>query len=153
MDSLGIGISTGVFSRKTQMYMKYFVKKMGLTEVDAIILINVKENPGIIQDQIGHNLSVDNAMVARSLKRMEADGLLKRMIDENNQRTKKVYIEPLGDKAVTKIVDAMSYWDSLIVDGLSDKEKRALVSALAFLKQRAEKINVNDVLAAWDKLE
>lgn len=148
MASLGIGISVGVFSRKTQAFMKAVIKKMGIKEVDAIILINVKENPGIIQDQIGHNLSVDNAMVARSLKRMEADGLIKRVVDKNNQRTKQVYIEPAGTKYVTKIIDEMQFWDSIILEGLSDQEKTALAANLAGLKKRAEQIDIEAVLAA-----
>ncbi|MFC6253647.1 MarR family winged helix-turn-helix transcriptional regulator [Secundilactobacillus hailunensis] len=148
MASLGIGISIGVFSRKTQAFMKAVIKKMGLKEVDAIILINVQENPGIIQDQIGHNLSVDNAMVARSLKRMEADELIKRVVDENNQRTKQVYIEPAGTKYVTQITDEMQFWDSIILEGLSDQEKTTLAANLVALKDRAEQIDIEAVLAA-----
>jgi len=128
--------------------MKAVIKKMGIKEVDAIILINVKENPGIIQDQISHNLSIDNAMVARSLKRMEADELIKRVVDENNQRTKQVYIEPAGTEYVTKIIDEMQFWDSIILKGLSNQEKATLAANLAGLKKRAEQIDIEAVLAA-----
>ncbi|MTV82341.1 MarR family winged helix-turn-helix transcriptional regulator [Secundilactobacillus folii] len=153
MSPLGIGISTGIFSRKARAYLKAVIKKMGIKEVDAIILINVKENPGIIQERIGQNLTLDNAMVARRLKQLEADELIKRMIDQANQRTKKVYIEPTGEEYVNRIIREMSYWDSMVVKGLSDQEKQTLASSLAFLKNRAEEININDVLTAREANE
>jgi DNA-binding MarR family transcriptional regulator len=127
----------GVFFRKSQAYMKAAFKEFGFSFVEAIVLINVCENPGIIQEKIAYNLALDDAAVARSLKQMESRGLLRREIDPGNQRTKKVHVLPEGCKYKMEMDRIMERWNAILLDGLPEHEIDCIVSALQQLRHRA----------------
>lgn len=136
----------GVFFRKSQAYMTAAFKKMGLSFLEGIILINVCENPGTIQEQIAYNLALDVAAVARCLKQMESRALLRREIDVHNQRTKKTYATDLGNVNKETLDAIMQQWNEVLFEGLTDEEINEMINALFKLREISIKIDTNQVL-------
>jgi DNA-binding MarR family transcriptional regulator len=136
----------GVFFRKSQTYMKAAFKGMGLSFVEAIVLVNVCENQGIIQEKIAHNLALDDASVARSLKQMEKKKLVHRETNINNQRAKLVTPLPGGLKQKKLIDKAMDHWNDILLKEFSEVERECIVNSLYQLREKAIKINVDEVL-------
>ena len=136
----------GFFFRKSQSYMKAAFKELGISYVDSIVLINVCEEPGIIQEKIGENLALDNAAVARSLKTMEQDGFVTRVIDVNNQRTKKVSPTQKGIDTKELVDVAMTHWNSKMLAGISESEQDVIISSLRTLRNQTMNIDMDEVL-------
>lgn len=136
----------GVFFRKSQTFMKAAFKDLGFSFVEAIVLINVCENPGIIQEKIAYNLALDDAAVARSLKQLESRGLLRREIDLDNQRTKKVYAQPEGSRSKQDMDRIMDYWNELLLEHSSPQEIESMITTLRTLRQNALDINIEQAI-------
>ncbi|PXX46381.1 DNA-binding MarR family transcriptional regulator [Hungatella effluvii] len=136
----------GVFFRKSQTYMTAAFKEMGLSFLEGIILINVCENPGAIQEQIAYNLALDVAAVARCLKQMESRTLIRREIDVNNQRTKKTYATDLGSVNKETLDTIMQQWNNALFESLTDEEVHNIVNTLLKLREISIKIDTNLVL-------
>ncbi|MDR2751486.1 MAG: winged helix DNA-binding protein [Clostridiales bacterium] len=137
---------SGVFFRKTQAYMKLAFKRLGLSFLEAIVLINVCDNPGIIQEGIANNLALDDAAVARSLKQMETGGLVRREVDESNMRTKQVYATAEGESCKKEIDFAMDHWNSIIFKNATPEEQENIVTALRRLQYKALEIDLDEAL-------
>lgn len=146
METIHFASYGGIFFRKSQAFMKAAFKKIGLSFVDSIVLINVCEHPEIIQDQIAANLALDAAAVARSLKQMEADGLVTREIDENNQRTKKVHATAKGKKSKVYIDTVMKRWNEHALEGFTEAEKKSVIAGLLRLSRNVSSVDMDTLL-------
>lgn len=143
----------GIFFRKSQAYIKASVKPYGISFVDTVVLINVCENPGIIQEKIAYNLALDDAAVARSLKHLESLDLVERTIDEANQRTKKVTVRPKGEKLKVRIDEIMLHWNNMFFEGFDSIDHDNIVKALFLLRERALEVNVDQAVRSFNYSE
>jgi DNA-binding MarR family transcriptional regulator len=136
----------GILFRKTQTFMKAVYKKLGFSFLETIILDNVCENPGTTQDMIAYNLVLDDAAVTRSLKQLEKRKLIRREIDPDNQRRKKIYPLPKAETFKKETNRIMEYWNTLLFHNFSKHEQEELVIGLQKLQQNAVSINVDQVV-------
>lgn len=145
-----LGNYGGVYFRRTQAYMKAAFKNIGLSFIDGIIVIIVCDFPGIIQDQIGTSLSLDKATVTRSLKQLERKEIIERIVDENNQRMKKVYPTSLAYKYDKMIDDFLTHWNDSILQDFTKEEYDTLMSLLIRLKNASIAQDLNAILNSLD---
>lgn len=148
INKIHFGSYYGAFYRKIQLFMREVFKKFDLNFVDGIILIFVCDNPGVIQDHIVYKLSLDKAAVARSLKLLEGLGLLTRMIDTHNQRTKLVY--PTEQAACYKeyFDKALIAWNKVLMKDMSEEERDMLVLSMSKMRDASIDIDVEQVLSS-----
>jgi DNA-binding MarR family transcriptional regulator len=119
----------GAIYRKSQLYIKAALSDRNMSFSDAMVLIYVSANPGTIQDDIGSNLSIDKSVVARSIKSLEALGLLTRTEDVSNQRVKKVYATEAAKEFKTYWNKIISQWNKTILADLTPEERSMVIDA------------------------
>ena len=127
----------GAIYRKSQLYLKAALSDRNMSFSEAMVLIYVSANPGTIQDDIGINLSIDKSVVARSIKTLEASGLLTRTEDVSNQRVKKVYATEAAKEFRTYWNKIIYQWNKTILADLSLEERRMVVDANYKIKASA----------------
>ena len=121
---------------------------MGFSFLESIVLVNVCENPGTTQELIAHNLALDVAAVARSLKQMEDRKLIRRKIDPNNQRAKMIHALQKGEIAKKEMDRITDYWNSLLFSDYSQQELEEISIVLQKIQKKAVDIDVDQVVQA-----
>ncbi len=69
-----------------------------LTKRQYLYLVRICENPGIIQEKLAEMIKVDRTTAARSIKKLEIQGFIKKKNDEENKKSKKLYATDKGEK-------------------------------------------------------
>ena len=78
-------------------------KEMQLNRGQYLYLVRIKENPGIISDHLAGMLNVDRTTTARSIKKLEDNGLIERKNDQQNKKIKHLFVTKKGDELAEKI--------------------------------------------------
>lgn len=148
--NIHFGSYYGSFYRRTQFFMREVFNKFELNFTDGIILNFIHEHPGVIQDDIAHNLSLDKAAVARSLKTLEKQGFLTRDINENNQRTKIVLPSKNSIKYKKAFDKAMILWNQQMMQDLTEQEQELVIVIMEKMKNRAISADMEILLKELD---
>lgn len=136
----------GSLYRKTQSYMKESFKELGLGFVDSIVLVVGIMHEGITQDEIANKLAIAKAVVAKSVKSLEANGLIYRMVNESDMREKHVYGTPKGLEIKKFIDEKVEAWNIMLVEDLSEEERKHVFPALRKLSHTATRASIPEFI-------
>ena len=82
------------------------------------------------QDQIAKNMEISPAAVAVTLKKLEAAGLVERVVRRENGREKEVRLTQQGKDIADTTVGLLQRTDEMITEGFTEKELEKLESFL-----------------------
>lgn len=104
-----------------------------------MIIREILDNPGISQDKLAENLSIDKSTVAKAVKKLEEHGLIVRTKSKDDSRK---YEITATDKA-GKIRDRMKYEfekrSTALLDGISEEELDVFNTTLKKIEGNIEK--------------
>ncbi|WP_462409819.1 MarR family winged helix-turn-helix transcriptional regulator [Neobacillus sp. Marseille-QA0830] len=87
-----IGKLISYIYRQNQKYLTKILKPYGIGGGGQhSFLMEIMRNPGISQDQLTAKLKFDKATTARAVKQLEAEGYVKRTIDQTDRRYNQLY--------------------------------------------------------------
>ncbi len=86
-----IGKMISFINRYNQKHLTSSFQPYPLEACQYGFLKGILESPGMSQDQLTDKAKYDKATTARSVKKLEEHGYVKRMIDENDRRAYKLY--------------------------------------------------------------
>jgi DNA-binding MarR family transcriptional regulator len=148
MHDIHFGRYYGSMYRKTMIFMRESFKHLGITFSEAIVLILVCETPGIIQDAVANALSLDKAAVARSLKRLETMGFLRRQGDKANQRVKMAYPTQKALPYKQAADNIMARWNSILMADFQEEEQLRIVVYFQSMRDRALSADIQSEIAS-----
>ncbi len=105
------------------------VNSEGLFSGQHHIIILLKHSNGLTLSEVAKELGVTPATASVSVKRMEKAGFIKKLPDENDARTVRLYLTDKGEAVTENIKEKMDAQESRITNGLT-AEERATLSAL-----------------------
>ncbi len=94
------------------------------------IIRYVKKNENCTQIEISDALNVSPASVALSTKRLEKAGVIKKTVDPNNLRCKRINLTELGEKIIEDTRQSFDSADIKIFGSLTDEEREDLCRIL-----------------------
>ena len=83
---LPLGRLVGMISRSHYNYLNSKFKSLNINPTQLSFLFETKCKKNINQHDLSTNCSIDKGAVARALRKLEEQGLVKREVDENNRR-------------------------------------------------------------------
>ena len=95
-----------------------------------IILARLSRQDGLTQAELVCVSKMTPPSISATLKNMEADGLIVRRKDEDDQRVTRVYLTELGKITEEKNFEIMRAVDRLAMEGISEEEQAAFVDVL-----------------------
>ena len=95
-----------------------------------IILARLSRQDGLTQAELVSASKMTPPSISATLKSMEADGLIVRQKDSEDQRVTRVYLTELGRITEEKNFEIMRRVDRLAMEGISDEEQAAFVEIL-----------------------
>ena len=95
-----------------------------------IILARLSRQDGLTQAELVSASKMTPPSISATLKNMEAEGLIVRQKDAEDQRATRVYLTELGRITEEKNFEIMRRVDRLAMEGISDEEQAAFVDVL-----------------------
>ena len=75
----------GIIARALDSIANIEFRDIELARGQYLYLVRIAENPGIIQEELSELLKVDRSTVARSVKKLEAKGLVQQKAATDNK--------------------------------------------------------------------
>ena len=132
----------GVIARSLDSIANIEFKDLNLTRGQYLYLVRIKENPGIIPDNLSELIKVDRTTASRAIQKLEQNGLIEKRADSVNKKIKRLFTTPQGDKLAEYILKENLYSNEVALKGLSDEEIKTFSQILNKIKQNTE--------AEWD---
>ena len=103
-------------------------------------ILNICNNPGILQDQLGKLIYVHKSNVARQLKLLEEKGFITKKCDEKDKRNLLVYPTQKALDAYPLIKKINNEWVDLVLNGISEKEQEEILKYCLIISENAKKV-------------
>ena len=121
------------------LYRKAELPLSDLTGRSHTLIFAVCEFPGRSQDAIAQELHLDKSTVARALSRLEADGYVKRTVNEKDNRQLVVCPTQKALDVFPQVKTVAKNWARLLVDNISTDEIKLFNSVLQRMHDNATK--------------
>ena len=108
-------------------YMTYVnrnLEEFGINTTQLHLLFEIAQHTNINQEMIATRCNVNKGAVARSIRKLEDNGLVKREIDENNRRQNILSLTKDGEDVLGKAGKVLADWENSVIldDGYIKKE-------------------------------
>lgn len=143
--SLPIGKLIAIISKGQTIYMNRKLDEFGINSTQLHLLFEISNQNDINQEKIASRCNINKGAVARSIKKLEDNGLVVRQIDSSNRRQNKVSLTKKGKDIVDKSIELIGEWeDEIFNNDLIKKEDMQKV--LKEIAVRIMEINEREAL-------
>ena len=125
----------GIIARALDSIANIEFRDIELARSQYLYLVRIAENPGIIQEELSELLKVDRSTVARSVKKLEAKGLVQQMSAKDNRKNKKWFVTEKGAALYPFILAENDYSEETSLQGFSQAEVQALEKMLIRVRE------------------
>ena len=99
------------------VYVNRNLEEFGINTTQLHLLFEIAHESNINQEMIAARCNINKGAVARSIRKLEERGLVKREIDENNRRQNRLSLTKDGEDILIKACGVLRDWeDSVILD-------------------------------------
>ena len=110
-----------------------------------IILARLARTDGLTQAELVCASKMTAPSISATLKNMEAEGLIVRKKDDDDQRATRVYLTEQGRAAEEKNFRVIAEVDKLAMAGISESEQEEFVKTLAKMRENLiRELNLSD---------
>jgi DNA-binding MarR family transcriptional regulator len=106
-------------------------------------LIEIKCRKNINQHDLSTNCSIDKGAVARALRKLEEQGLVKREVDENNRRQNMLSLTEKGHETLEQALIILDNWESEVYKDITVEEKEITHDVLKKISLKSFEMNQN----------
>lgn len=144
-DKLKMDTSIGLFVKLAEKSLERAIdselrQKCGLTggQWKAVMVLAISD--GLTQRELADLIFVEAPTLVPILDRMEKDGFVKRVTDQEDRRTNRVYLTPKSKKLVSVITDCILDFRKTITKDIPEKDLEIARLVLKQLSQNADKL-------------
>lgn len=116
--------------RKGSVFIYKEVSEYGIGSGQFMFLLELYINDGKNQEEIAETLKIDKGTTARALKKLEEQGFVTRIKDENDKRSNKIYLNDKAKDVREGVLDVLNDWNKEITKSLTEEEEEMLKSLL-----------------------
>lgn len=127
--ALPVGKLLHMIGKGYHMYVNRNLEEFEINTTQLHLLFEISCHSDVNQEKIAQRCSINKGAVARSIKKLEDKGLVKRQIDENNRRQNKLSLTGEGEKILQKSIEIIDKWEDSVIleDGYIKKETLQMV--------------------------
>ena len=112
------------------------LKEFGLTYGQLPFILYIGNHEGCTASEIKTHLHMDWGHSQRSISRLESDGFIKKVKNEEKDRTYHLYLTPLGEEALEASHMVFHSWDNELKSKLEPEEWEEIKTILGKLARR-----------------
>ncbi|QQP70114.1 MarR family transcriptional regulator [Carnobacterium sp. CS13] len=129
----------GVIARSLDSIANIEFKELNLTRGQYLYLVRIKENPGIIPDNLSEMIKVDRTTASRAIQKLEKSGFIEKRSDSANKKIKRLFTTKKGDELADFIIKENEYSNEVALKGLTDEEIETFSQLLSKIKLNTER--------------
>ncbi|MBZ9687151.1 MarR family transcriptional regulator [Clostridium estertheticum] len=113
---------------------------IGTSEYECLHYIS--KNTGISQENLRSFLNIDKSAVARMVANLEEKGYLYRLQDENDKRSKNLFITDKAIHVKNKSSSVESFFYEWLLEDINEEEKKIFLKVLndLYIKSKKERV-------------
>ena len=106
------------------VYVNRNLEGFGINTTQLHLLFEIAHESNINQEMIAARCNINKGAVARSIRKLEEKGLVKREIDKNNRRQNRLSLTKDGEEILIKACGVLRNWEDSVIldDGYIKKE-------------------------------
>ncbi len=117
-----VGKLIAIISKGQSVYLNNALKELDINDSQLHILFEINRDSHINQDQIASRCNTDKGSIARSIKKLEDNGLIEKTIDEHNRRQNLISLTEKGSETLVDSVEILNNLENQFFDDKADKE-------------------------------
>lgn len=125
-----LGAIVSVIHRTHYIVLNNRMKEFGLTAGQLFTLVYLAHKQGDTQDAMATFFHIDKGTVARTTKKLEKKGFIRRITDPSDRRAVKIFLTDAGEAVVPEVIRIDSEWETAAFQGLSTRERAEARSLL-----------------------
>lgn len=126
-----------VLYRYRKKFMSRRLEQYGIVGGFFTLLMTVNLYNGLSQEQISDYLKIDKTTTAKSIKKLEDEGYIRRETDFEDKRVNRVYLTQKATDIIPEIKSALLEWDEIIDAGISEEAYLQTVETLHKMAENA----------------
>jgi DNA-binding MarR family transcriptional regulator len=138
-----IDIAAALISFTYRSVQKYFAKELASYNIGwghFAILMSLYDQEGRSQDSLAQSRGFDKTMIAKSILRLEKEGIVYRKIDQEDKRIKRLYLTEKGRKLMPEMQRIGNELNSLLLKSFDTDEASAAVEIIRKLALNAARL-------------
>lgn len=124
--------------RVSQAVAQVYADRFDLSRAEWRIVVALGANGEMAASEIGHYSTLDKMQVSRAVARLAEAGLLRRVEDADDRRSKRLSLTPAGAALLAKITPLVVARETYLLEALTVEERNTLDRALDIILTRAE---------------
>ncbi|AFI30746.1 MarR family transcriptional regulator [Bacillus sp. JS] len=129
----------GMIARALDSISNIEFKDLDLTRGQYLYLVRIYENPGIIQEKLAEMIKVDRTTAARAIKKLEMQGFIQKLPDEQNKKIKKLFPTEKGKKVYPLLRREGEHSTEVALSGFTYEEKETISALLHRVRKNVER--------------
>jgi len=125
-----VGYLLAVVHRKKGLVLRALLAPFGLTPAHYAVLARLFEENDLSLQALAERLYRDGPTLSRTLRRMEAAGLIERRADSKDRRRVLHHLAPKGRALIERLRPEVRAWDRALLEALDDAQVAALAEVL-----------------------
>ncbi|MDP4487595.1 MarR family transcriptional regulator [Pseudoalteromonas piscicida] len=115
------------------------VEPLGFTQPRWTAMMHIHHlGEGCTQHQLACSLDIEMPSLTRTMKQLEENNVIERLIDKQDKRCRKIYFTEHGQAQLAQLKMRISEVKALLYHELSDDELNAIAHALVKLENNAQ---------------
>ena len=116
------------------------LREFGFAVGQLPVLVSLKERKALSQAELARIAQVEQPSMAQLLARMERDGLVERVPDPDDKRSRLISLTPLATRRLPKAKAVMDAHAQQVLEGFSAKDIAQLTALLTRLNANVERM-------------
>lgn len=125
-----IGKYISQLHRKGNVFINRELSKYDLSVGQFMFLLDLYMKDGKNQEEISDNLKIDKGTTARAIKKLEEQGFVIRIKNENDKRSNKIYLTDKAKDIKENVFDILDNWNQKISMILTKEEEETMKNIL-----------------------
>ena len=125
-----IGKYISQLHRKGNVFINRELSKYDLSVGQFMFLLDLYIKDGKNQEEISDSLKIDKGTTARAIKKLEEQGFVIRIKNENDKRSNKIYLTDKAKDIKENVFDILDDWNQKISMILTKEEEKTMKNIL-----------------------
>lgn len=125
-----LGAVISITSRGRFVFLNDRLRPMGLSAGQFPVLMLLNKEQNIMQETLVRHYHLDKGTIARSVRKLEDAGYIRRIVDPENRRAVRLFLTKKGERAAPLLQAIDREWEEQICAGLPDKDRHTLMTLM-----------------------
>lgn len=125
-ETIPFGAMISITARGYFIFLNDRLRPLGLTAGQFPVLMLLYREQNITQETLVRHYRLDKGTIARSVRKLEEAGYIRRIVDPGNRRAVRLFLTGNGERVAPRMQAISREWEAMIRSGLSAEENAVL---------------------------